>query len=79
MRYQHIKWTDDQIEKLKDMAERRLSTGVMARTLGTTRNSVIGKAHREGIKLMFFKRGRNANQIVIDKLIHTIEQLSTQE
>lgn len=45
-------WTDDRIEKLKKLWEKGLSASQIAGELGegVTRNAVIGKAHRLGLK-----------------------------
>lgn len=45
------KWNEDRVETLKTMWENGESASKIAETLGnTTRNSVIGKAHRMGLK-----------------------------
>ena len=45
-------WTDDRIEKLKTLWDKGLSASQIATELGegVTRNAVIGKAHRLGLK-----------------------------
>lgn len=45
-------WTDDRIEKLKQLWDEGLSASQIAKSLGegVTRNAVIGKAHRLGLK-----------------------------
>lgn len=45
-----LSWTDERVAELRRLAARGLSAGYIAAELGgTTRNSVIGKLHREGI------------------------------
>lgn len=44
-------WTDDRIGKLKELWDKGLSASQIAGELGdVTRNAVIGKAHRLGLK-----------------------------
>ena len=45
-------WTDERIAKLKELWEKGLSASQIAAELaeGVTRNAVIGKAHRLGLK-----------------------------
>lgn len=46
-----MSWTDDRIEQLKKLWEKGLSASQIADELGdVTRNAVIGKAHRLGLK-----------------------------
>lgn len=45
-------WADPRREKrLREMAAEGLTSGLMASALGCSRNSIISKAHREGIQL----------------------------
>lgn len=43
-------WTDENVQRLKTLAQ-DFSASEIAKTLGTTRNSVISKCHREDIAL----------------------------
>ncbi len=45
-------WTDARVEELKRMVAERWSGGAIAKAMGTTRNAVIGKAHRLKLKLL---------------------------
>jgi GcrA cell cycle regulator len=49
-------WTPELIDQMLSLLDSGLSTLQVARKLGTTKNSVIGKAHRERVK-----RGLPAN------------------
>lgn len=44
-------WTDDRIEKLKELWKTGKSAGVIALDLRVSRNAVIGKVHRLGLPL----------------------------
>ncbi|MEX1147293.1 MAG: GcrA family cell cycle regulator [Sphingomonadales bacterium] len=46
-----MSWTDERIQRLKDLWEKGLSASQIAADLaeGVTRNAVIGKAHRMGL------------------------------
>lgn len=45
-------WTDERVEELKRLLRQGLSASAIAERLGgMTRNAVIGKAHRMGLKL----------------------------
>lgn len=44
-------WTDARVAHLRHLAEQSKSASQIAAELRTTRNAVIGKCHREGIKL----------------------------
>lgn len=41
-------WTESDIARLKELWDQGYSAGTIAKDLGTTRNSVIGKIHRNG-------------------------------
>lgn len=45
-----VDWTDERISELKQLWESGVSGGVIAKKLGLTRNSIIGKVHRLGLK-----------------------------
>lgn len=42
-------WTDEQVEELKRLWEEGLTTGDIGKTLGVSKNAVVGKAHRLGL------------------------------
>lgn len=42
-------WTDEQIEELKHLWEKGLTTGEIGKALGVSKNAVVGKAHRLGL------------------------------
>ena len=39
-------WTDEQVEQLKKLWEKGLTTGEIGKALGVSKNAVVGKAHR---------------------------------
>lgn len=43
-------WTEDKVKKLLELREQGLSARLIANEMGVTRNSVIGKVHRLGLK-----------------------------
>ncbi|MEQ8510188.1 MAG: GcrA family cell cycle regulator [Rhodospirillaceae bacterium] len=43
-------WTDDRIGKLKKLWSEGLTTGEIGKRLGVSKNAVVGKAHRLGLK-----------------------------
>lgn len=45
-------WTAAKVSELRRLAESGLIVAEMASALGTTRNAVIGQAHRSGIPLL---------------------------
>ncbi len=44
-----IEWTDEQIDELVRLWNEGLPTSEIGRKLGTTKNAVVGKAHRLGL------------------------------
>lgn len=42
-------WTDEQVEELKRLWSEGLTTGEIGKTLGVSKNAVVGKAHRLGL------------------------------
>ena len=42
-------WTDEQVEELKQLWEKGLTTGEIGKALGVSKNAVVGKAHRLGL------------------------------
>lgn len=43
-------WTDERIEQLKALWADGLTTGEIGKQLGVSKNAVVGKAHRLGLK-----------------------------
>lgn len=43
-------WTEERIEELKDLWAEGLTTGEIGKRLGVSKNAVVGKAHRLGLK-----------------------------
>lgn len=43
-------WTDERIEELKSLWADGLTTGEIGKRLGVSKNAVVGKAHRLGLK-----------------------------
>lgn len=43
-------WTDERIEELKALWAEGLTTGEIGKRLGVSKNAVVGKAHRLGLK-----------------------------
>ena len=42
-------WTDEQVEELKKLWNKGLTTGEIGKALGVSKNAVVGKAHRLGL------------------------------
>ncbi len=45
-----MSWTDEKIEQLKELWDQGLSTAEIGRELGVSKNAVVGKSHRLGLK-----------------------------
>lgn len=45
-----ITWTDERIERLKQLWEEGVTTAEIGRLIGVTKNAVIGKVHRIGLQ-----------------------------
>jgi GcrA cell cycle regulator len=43
-------WTEDRIERLKQLWEEGVTTAEIGRMIGVTKNAVIGKVHRIGLQ-----------------------------
>jgi GcrA cell cycle regulator len=56
-----VTWTPDRIDMLRQLASEKLPTRVIAERMGLTRNQVIGKATREGIRLLYLQPGNPTN------------------
>lgn len=66
-------WTDDLTKALRDLVAEKHSASVIAKTLKdmygarVTRNAVIGKAHRLGVKLLSREPSGGAKRLRYDK------------
>ena len=47
---QPFKWTDDNFKKALELSKTSMSMSEIGRELGTTKNAVLGKIHREKLK-----------------------------
>jgi GcrA cell cycle regulator len=45
-----MSWNDDKITRLKKLWQEGLTTGEIGKRLGVSKNAVVGKAHRLGLK-----------------------------
>ncbi|MBT6203466.1 MAG: GcrA family cell cycle regulator [Alphaproteobacteria bacterium] len=45
-----MSWTDEKIERLKELWDQGLSTAEIGRELGVSKNAVVGKSHRLALK-----------------------------
>ncbi|WP_264997111.1 GcrA family cell cycle regulator, partial [Komagataeibacter xylinus] len=45
-----MEWTEETIARLRDLWQQGLSTAEIGRQLSVTKNAVVGKAHRLGLK-----------------------------
>ena len=73
-----MNWTDTKIEQLKELWEQNTLTHEIAKQLGTTKNSVIGKANR--LNLEQRRRGNSfgikyATPKPKEIPLHTVEEL----
>ena len=46
---EQLQWTEDRLEKLKDLWEKGLSISQIGKELGVSRNAIAGKVHRMGL------------------------------
>lgn len=51
-------WTEEEITQLRKLAREGLSGAQIAERFGITRNAILGKCHRLGIKLQGKRPGR---------------------
>jgi GcrA cell cycle regulator len=61
-------WTDEQNKKLIELWNRGLATSEIGRLLGTTKNAVVGKAHRLGLKKRQSPIKQKAKETTVIKL-----------
>lgn len=45
-----VVWTDERVQDLKRLWSEGLTTGEIGKALGVSKNAVVGKAHRLGLK-----------------------------
>lgn len=55
--FRNTKWTDEMDEKLKTLVQVRHSSAEIGDAMGKTRNAIIGRCHRLGLKLLGKRRG----------------------
>ena len=72
-----MSWTDEKVEKLKGTLDKRPYASQIAEVLGdTTRNAVIGKAHRLNLEARApSKNSGHLHQEIIDRLKEVQHQL----
>ena len=59
-----MSWTSEKVEKLKELWSKGHTASQIAEMLGdTTRNAVIGKAHRLNLKLELHLKNSNSPKI----------------
>ena len=60
-----MSWTNEKVEKLKELWSKGFTASQIAEKLGdTTRNAVIGKAHRLNLSAKIKTRSANSNHNV---------------
>ena len=64
-----MSWTDEKVEKLRELWTKGHTASQIAEMLGdTTRNAVIGKAHRLNLEARALLNNLASNLEIIDKL-----------
>lgn len=73
-------WTDENILELKSLWSEGLTTGEIGKRLGVSKNAVVGKAHRLGLKgrPSPIKRQEKAAPPKKEKRVFTLTDLSSQ-
>ena len=73
-------WTDEKILKLKTLWAEGLTTGEIGKQLGVSKNAVVGKAHRLGLKgrPSPIKRQEKAAAPKKEKKVFTLTDLTAQ-
>ena len=70
---QPFKWTDENFKKALELSKTSMSMSEIGRELGTTKNAVLGKIHREklknGYKLKKLQKTRGASHYYYFKKI----------
>ncbi len=69
-------WTPTLIEELKKLWKKGLTTVEIGKSIGMTKNAVVGKAHRLGLKgrPSPIKPGRIQSKVIIEKKIQKEKQ-----
>jgi len=76
-----IVWTDSRVEKLKKLWSGGLTTGEIGKRLGVSKNAVVGKAHRLGLKSRpspIRRNPKNTEQKRNGKKLFTLIDLTSQ-
>ena len=74
-------WTDDRITKLKKLWSEGLTTGEIGKRLGVSKNAVVGKAHRLGLKSRpspIRRAGKKAEPKKEETKVYTLATLTSQ-
>ncbi len=73
-------WTDEKILELKSLWSEGLTTGEIGKRLGVSKNAVVGKAHRLGLKgrPSPIKRQQKTAAPKKEKRVFTLTDLSSQ-
>ncbi|GEO79939.1 GcrA family cell cycle regulator [Pararhodospirillum oryzae] len=69
-------WNDDNIEQLKRLWAEGLTTGEIGKELGVSKNAVVGKAHRLGLKSRPSPIKRGAKEAKPEPKIRSLVDLS---
>ncbi len=66
-------WTTRKIDKLKKLWDKGLSTSEIGKKLGVSKNAVVGKAHRIGLKSRVspIKTAKNVVKETIEKVVRS--------
>jgi len=75
-------WNDEKIARLKKLWSEGLTTGEIGKRLGVSKNAVVGKAHRLGLKgrpsPIKRQQGKPAEAKKVETRIFTLTDLSAQ-
>ena len=73
-------WTDEKIVRLKKLWQEGLTTGEIGKRLAVSKNAVVGKAHRLGLKgrPSPIKRQQKQVEVKKDTRVFTLTDLSAQ-
>jgi len=75
-----LAWTDEKIVRLKKLWQEGLTTGEIGKRLAVSKNAVVGKAHRLGLKgrPSPIKRQQKQAEVKKDTRVFTLTDLSAQ-